>query len=266
MPPTPPTARMGELHEIHLAEINRGRKSTSSGNQWDDPNDGRNHHDDPFAFSWDGKSTKGKSISVSLEMLAKIREQAGPERPQLGLRWYGDELLSTVLEDWIAVPDVDFEEMKIAATAYEAAKESMRESAAAIDEIVAEAEKLREENGQVLRRLEIAQAALAALRAEALEGQQGMTRVVPGFVPHLPWTVVHMTVEEEPRKAVHSGVRYLEDGAQIPFEVKSVRVERTMGNRPRLIVNEVVIRNGDLYRQGVLVARVWADKPGQEIG
>jgi len=261
MPPTPPTARMGELHEIHLAEINGGRKSTSSGNQWDDPNDGRNHHDDPFAFSWDGKSTKGKSISVTLEMLAKIREQAGPERPELGLRWYGDEMLSTVLEDWIAVPDVDFEEMKIAATAYEAARPR-------IDAALADLDELRAANAHLEIRLADALETVRAMREEAAKGTPDQGRVIPGHVPHLPWVTVHMAVDDDDpvRKAVLAGVRYQDDGAQLPFEVDAVRVERTAGNRPRLFVNERLVRNGDLYRQGVLVARVWADKPGQEVG
>jgi hypothetical protein len=262
------TARMGEIHEEHLAEINGGRKSRSSGNQWHDQADGRNSRDDPFNFAWDGKSTLGKGITITLDMIAKIREQAGGERPQIGLRWYKTGDLTQVAEDWIAVRDVDFEEMKIAATAYEAAKEAMRESATAIDEIVAEAEKLREENGQVLRRLEIAQAAVAALRAEAAERSGDQGRVIPGFVPRLPWVTVHVWIDpDDPaRKVVRSGVRYEASGAQVPFEVKQVYVERMAANRPRLIVNQAVVKNGTLYRQGEILARVWEDKPDQEIG
>ncbi len=261
MPPTPPTARMGELHEIHLAEINGGRKSTSSGNQWDDPNDGRNHHDDPFAFSWDGKSTKGKSIGVTLEMLAKIRKQADPERPQLGLRWYGDEMLASVLEDWIAIPDVDFEEMKIAATAYEAAKPK-------IEAALADLERLGSENERLVKALAQALETVRAMRADALQVQRDPERAIPGFVPSLPWMTVHTMIDDEgpERKAVLAGVRYLDDGAQLPFEVTTVRVERTVHNRPRLIVNETLVRNGDLYRQGRLEVRSWAEKPDQEKG
>lgn len=262
------TARMGELHEEHLAEINGGRKSRSSGNQWHDAADGRNSRDDAFNFAWDGKSTLGKGITVTLEMIAKIREQAGGERPQIGLRWYGSGDLTQVTEDWIAVRDVDFEEMKIAATAYEAAKAAMAASAADIDEIVAETEKLRAENGDVQRRLEMAQATLDALRAEIAESRKDGQRAVPGFVPSLPWVTVHMMVhpDDPTRKATLAGVRYEENGAQFPFDVATVRIERTAGNRPRLIVNETLVRNGDLYRQGILEVRSWADKPGKEKG
>jgi hypothetical protein len=259
------TARMGELHEIHLAEINGGRKSVSSGNQWHDAADGRNSRDDPFNFAWDGKSTLGKGINVTLDMIAKIREQAGGERPQIGLRWYGSGDLTQVTEDWIAVPDVDFEEMKIAATAYEAAKAAMAESAVAIDEIIAETETLRAANEEVLRRLEMAQATVAALRAEA---QQGQERAIPGYVPRLPWVTVHMMIDEDDpeRKVVHAGVRYEADGAQVPFKVHEVRIERTVNNRPRLVVNGRLVKNGDLYRQGRRLVRSWADEPDQEVG
>jgi hypothetical protein len=263
MPPVPPTARMGELHEIHLAEINGGRKSTSSGNQWDDPNDGRNHHDDSFAFSWDGKSTKGKSISVSLEMLAKIREQAGPERPELGLRWYGDEMLSSVLEDWIAIPDVDFEEMKIAATAYEAARPQ-------IDAALADLDQLRSENDRLTEGLRAALETVQSLREAASRAVADQERVIPGYIPRLPWVTVHMMTRPEalpgwtgpssspePQyKTFRFGVRYDADGAQQMFDVGTVRVERSMGNRPRLFVNDVIVRDGDLYRDGVMQVRV----------
>lgn len=265
MPPTPPTARMGELHEIHLAEINRGRKSTSSGNQWDDPNDGRNHHDDPFAFSWDGKSTKGKSIGVSLEMLAKIREQAGPERPQLGLRWYGDEMLSSVLEDWIAIPDVDFEEMKIAATAYEAARPK-------IEAALGDLDRLGTENERLAQRLAAALETIRELREAATKTPADPGRVIPGYIPRLPWTMVHMMTRPEalpaltsPRSALDPepgyrtftfGARYDADGAQHLFDVSTVRIERSMGNRPRLFVNDTIVRDGDLYRDGIMQVRV----------
>jgi hypothetical protein len=255
------TARMGELHEEHLAEINGGRKSRSSGNQWHDAADGRNSRDDPFNFAWDGKSTLGKGITITLDMIAKIREQAGGERPEIGLRWYKTGDLTQVAEDWIAVRDVDFEEMKIAATAYEAARPRIEAALGDLGRLGTENERLSRALGQALETVRV-------MREEAAKGAPDLTRVVPGFVPSLPWTTVHFMTDpgDNTRKVVHAGVRYLDDGAQVPFEVNSVRVERTAGNRPRLIVNDVVVRNGDLYQQGALVARVWADKPGQEIG
>jgi hypothetical protein len=45
----------------------------------------------PFAWAWDGKCTRGNSISVSREMWAKAIEQAQGERPMIALRFYDDD-------------------------------------------------------------------------------------------------------------------------------------------------------------------------------
>jgi hypothetical protein len=260
------TARMGELHEEHLAEINGGRKSRSSGNQWHDAADGRNSRDDAFNFAWDGKSTLGKGITITLDMIAKIREQAGGERPEIGLRWYGSGDLTQVAEDWIAVRDVDFEEMKIAATAYEAAKPK-------IDAALADLERLGAENERLAQGLQAALEKVGELREATERIAADSERAVPGFVPRLPWTVIHLLIAgpDDPinghvRKVVIHGTRYEADGAQTPFEVREVRVERTPADRPRLIVDNRVVRDGDLYENGLLKNRVWAGNPAGEVG
>jgi hypothetical protein len=102
---------MGDTHEVFLADLFGGRQTRGSGNQWRDPMDGhtsRKHQ--RFAFSWDGKSTLAKSIGVSREMWAKAREQAGGNRPMLGLRFYGNEALE-VDKDLVVVDAHDFAEM-----------------------------------------------------------------------------------------------------------------------------------------------------------
>lgn len=257
------TARMGELHEEHLAEINAGRKSRSSGNQWHDAGDGRNSRDDPFNFCWDGKSTLGKGITVTLDMIAKIREQAGGERPEIGLRWYGSGDLTHVTEDWIAVRDVDFEEMKIAATAYEAARPQ-------IEAALGDLERLGTENERLSRALDQALETVRVMREEAAGGVHDTQRAVPGYIPRLPWVTVHMMTRPEslPGRTGPSsspepqydtfrfGVRYDADGAQQLFDVSTVRIERSMSNRPRLFVNDAIVRNGDLYRDGAMQVRV----------
>jgi hypothetical protein len=255
------TARMGELHEEHLAEINGGRKSRSSGNQWHDAGDGRNHRDDPFNFCWDGKSTLGKGISITLDMIAKIRDQAGGERPQIGLRWYKTGDLTQVAEDWIAVPDVDFEEMKIAATAYEAARPKVEAALADLEHLGAENERLVEALAQALE-------TVRAMREMATEDASDQERAVPGFVPRLPWYAVHFSSTDVPgEKPLVSGVKYEADGRQLPFKVTSVRIERSTQNRPRLFVNDAIVRNGDLYRDGILNVRVCeSDQSVKEIG
>jgi len=270
------TARMGELHEEHLAEINGGRKSKSSGNQWHDAGDGRNHRDDPFNFCWDGKATLGKGLTVTLDMIAKIREQAGGERPEIGLRWYRTGDLTQVAEDWIAVPDVDFEEMKIAATAYEAAKPKIEAALADLDQLRSEKETLAQGIRDALATIQDLRERIERLSADS-------ERAVPGYIPRLPWTTVHMmtrpeslpawtgstsALDPEPKYSTFRfGVRYDADGAQQMFDVDTVRVERSMGNRPRLFVNDVIVRDGDLYRDGAMQARVCeSDRSVTEVG
>lgn len=107
--------KMGEAHENFLVRLLGGRKSRGSGNQWRDQMDGR--HDrmsQRFAFAWDGKSTLAKSQSISREMWAKAREQAGGERPLLAVRFYDTEKLD-VGEDLVVLSIHDFVEMLEAA-------------------------------------------------------------------------------------------------------------------------------------------------------
>ena len=104
--------KMGNAHEEYLVEVLGGRKTKSSGNQWQDPMDGRHSHyvDGDWSFAWDGKSTLGKSIGVSREMIEKAMEQAGSEIPLLALRFYRNESLE-VDHDWVAIEASVFKEM-----------------------------------------------------------------------------------------------------------------------------------------------------------
>lgn len=105
------THRMGAAHEQFLAVTLGGRQAKGSGNQWRDQMDGRhNRLTEQFAYAWDGKSTLGKSIGVSRAMWEKAREQAGGERPMLGLRWYDNESLEVGL-DLVVVSAYDLSEM-----------------------------------------------------------------------------------------------------------------------------------------------------------
>lgn len=77
-----------------MAEALGGRMTRGSGNQFANQMDGRHDHFEEFmAFAWDGKSTLGKSISVTREMWDKAVEQSHGERPMLGLCFYDDERL-----------------------------------------------------------------------------------------------------------------------------------------------------------------------------
>lgn len=99
---------MGDKHEEYLHEMLGGRKTKGSGNQWQNPADGRqSRYEEPYAFAWDGKSTFAKSLSISLDMLQKIKDQASPEYPLIGVRFYdparGTAYLE-VQEDWVCLP------------------------------------------------------------------------------------------------------------------------------------------------------------------
>lgn len=112
------TREMSDKHEEFLAELIDGRRMPGSGNQFngqmDVRNDGyRQHH--PFAA--DGKSTFGKSISLTLDMLLKAREQAHSEFPMIALRWYEDETLRET-DDWIAIEAESFARLLADARAY----------------------------------------------------------------------------------------------------------------------------------------------------
>jgi hypothetical protein len=102
---------MGDKHEEWLAVTFGGRRTRGSGNQWRDPIDGRqNHREVEFAFAWDGKSTMAQSLTIDRPMLRKAVEQAGPERPMIGVRFYDDERLRG-FEDWVLVRGADMAEM-----------------------------------------------------------------------------------------------------------------------------------------------------------
>lgn len=92
--------RMSDKHEADLAEWFGGRVTPGSGNQFNRPMDGRQSHlNQSVAFAWDGKSTRGASISVTLPMWAKAIEQSHGERPLLPLRFYGDDRLTIIRAD-----------------------------------------------------------------------------------------------------------------------------------------------------------------------
>lgn len=103
--------KMGDKHEEHLVEVFGGRQTRGSGNQPANPMDGRhNRYEQTVAFAWDGKSTRGKSITVTDAMLEKAEQQAHGERPMLSLRWYYDDRLR-VYRDWHLIREDDLLEL-----------------------------------------------------------------------------------------------------------------------------------------------------------
>lgn len=95
------TRDMSERHEAHLAEVLGGRMTRGSGSTWHDKADGKHRLDSgrTYTFAWDGKSTLGRSVGVTVEMWEKIVEDADPHIPMIPLRWYGDTRLTRVRLD-----------------------------------------------------------------------------------------------------------------------------------------------------------------------
>lgn len=253
MPPTPTTTDMGHRHEAAVAEALGMAMTRGSGNGAD-KGDAAHHHDLPFAFRIDAKSTKGKQIAVTLAMLEKLREQAGGERPALPLRWYANEALTKVAEDWIAVTLADFSEL--IADARETA--ALREQVKSLRAANASLEAYNVQAGEIISRQ----------RREletplAPSGGPAQSLATPGFVPHLPWTIVHSVHSGGTVK--NAGLHYAEDGIQTTFAVSTVVVERSLGssNRPKLMVNGTQVREGALYVDGIV--RVVASRQNRDI-
>ena len=112
------TREMSDSHEKFLAELFDARTTPGSGsgfaNQADVRNDDRRQY---HAFAVDGKSSFGKSISITREMIDKIIEQAHNERPALAFRFYLDETMRNTV-DWVAIAAEDFWELLADARAY----------------------------------------------------------------------------------------------------------------------------------------------------
>jgi hypothetical protein len=106
---------MSDRHEDFLAALFGGRKSKGSGNQFNDQMDGRTSRLGAFPLAWDGKSTYGKSVGVTLEMWKKAEEQAGYHMPMLALRFYEDQTLNRVERDLVVMDAHQFTEILEAA-------------------------------------------------------------------------------------------------------------------------------------------------------
>jgi hypothetical protein len=270
----PDTKKMGELHEIYLAELNGGRKSRGSGSQAHDKADGRNEHmTTPFAFAWDGKSTCGKSIPVTREMLVKITEEAHGERPQLGLRFYANERLDRIAFDWVAVRADDFAELLEAArhpsflgkSVGEEELDKLRTSARADADRIAELLQQRTDQDQELRvlrskvaELEIELGRLTEITSEpdrTPEHEPGQMfrpppSVLAGAVPE--GTVVIYGTRDGDGRLIYQNAWRARRGQMEPFEVASVRIEPGASNKSMLMVNEQRVHSGQLWIDGQL--------------
>jgi len=108
----PTTRQMSDRHEADIAALLGGRVTVGSGNQHNDPMDGKHEYKEArYTFAWDGKCSLGKSISVSQEMWTKAKEQARAFLPLLALRLWRDERLTSTNLDLIALDANTFAEV-----------------------------------------------------------------------------------------------------------------------------------------------------------
>lgn len=230
---------MARLHEDFLAQLNGGRSTRGSGQTWQDQGDGRNNRlTTEFAFAWDGKSTLGKEIAVSRQMIAKIREQAGGERPEIGLRWYATEDLRRVDEDWIAIPAADYAEL------LRAARETR--------------DYTHTDSGSPVVSMPVP----PPPPPPTLHGPYPVGWLpVP---PHELWPclVVDSRHEEAGGSALeHRGYWIADDGHVNDYGVSTVRYDTGMGEM-RLYVNDVRVIRGQLFVDGKLELTVGGPAPG----
>lgn len=102
-----PTTDMSSNHEAYVNDLFGFTPSPGSGNRENRPLDGRHNPGDMhFAFGADCKSTLGKSLSVTLDGWAKLRDQAHNLRPMMPLRFYTTGDLTQVRYD-LAVVELD---------------------------------------------------------------------------------------------------------------------------------------------------------------
>jgi hypothetical protein len=121
----PVTRKMSARHEDDLVALLGGERTRNSGAVWSDQADGHQTGlEQHWRFTWDGKSTLGKSIGITREMLTKLREQSRGLEPMLPLRWYRDERLTMVDEDWIAIEADTLAQVLEDANKYQAMKEA----------------------------------------------------------------------------------------------------------------------------------------------
>jgi hypothetical protein len=119
------TRKMSERHEDDLVELLGGTRTRNSGAVWSDQADGHQIGLDQYwRFTWDGKSTLGESIGITRKMIAKMREQARGLEPMIPLRWYGNDRLTEVSEDWIAIEADTFAAILADANAYRAQEDT----------------------------------------------------------------------------------------------------------------------------------------------
>jgi len=123
--------RMADTHEADMSQWFGGRRTRGSGNQFNNPADGRvSRYRKLFAFAWDCKSTRSGSVTVSTATWNKLREQSGGERPMLPIRFYDTDTLHVALDLVV----IELDDLRELVTAVEDLREQLADYRRAEDD------------------------------------------------------------------------------------------------------------------------------------
>lgn len=287
MPANPSTTEMGRRHIERVANALGITPSAASGSKWQNPADGRSAHDLPYPIAVEGKSTRGKSLTITLDMIAKLREQSLGETPVLPLLWYGTDDLTEVTEDWAAVP-LDFLaellasarswvilEQEVAGAdpdwAQLAAEEGTRVAVRDMARQARAAEALRRELSDAHKALLAAEEELDTLRGQAESQSQVIATQAVQHVPMLPWALIRMLPKAPGIGSAGDDsatvTAYAADGTLSTYRAKEVRVEHSADGHPKIFVDNVQVRDADLHdAEGKHLVRACRSDPSIEVG
>lgn len=224
-------------------------------------------------------------------MIEKIREQALGEIPEIGLRWYANQSLRDVTEDWVAVPGSDWEEILAAAREHRALAEmiaadpDLAQMTADVPTVVrslkrlaAAAEGLRRELAEAHRtllaaeeRAAVQQVELDTLRGQAESQSHALAAQAIQHVPMLPWALIRMLPKTDGIGSAGDDsatvTSYAADGTLSTWRARQVRVEHSADGHPKIFVDDVQVRDADLHdADGKHLVRACRSDPSIEVG
>ncbi len=226
-------------------------------------------------------------------MIEKIREQALGEIPEIGLRWYANGSLRDVIEDWVAVPGSDWEEILPAAREYRAlaemiaadpewtqlaAEQGVATAVRMMARMAAAAEGLRRELAEAHRtllaageRAAVQQVELDTLRGQAESQSHALAAQAVQHVPMLPWALIRMLPKTDGIGSAGDDsatvTSYAADGTLSTSRARQVRVEHSADGHPKIFVDDVQVRDADLHdADGKHLVRACRSDPSIEVG
>ncbi len=284
-------AKMSQLHEADAAQLVGGERSKGSGSQWQGPADGRSSRmTNEYGWGYECKATCGQGIEVTRKIWAKIADQAEGERPLLMLRWYEDETFERVSYDLVAMDWADFSEIMADNASLrgqlEKAEEERARAVAAAGQLSASARLSPGTAAELVRQAQ-EQADLFRAENDRLKGIVSLLGLLTpaqrelgelGMPPRDLWpcTVIDVRPHDDPTKAGrrkrgwrvdgNGGVEKImttrldEFGVEQPSEDPGeIRVDRGIGLKSRIFLNNSIVRRGEFRVNGVLEVQVRDD-------